>query len=292
MPYNPLETFHLSPEFLSDIRDLRLSYSEIRRELLSDSITQDDALQFASTRRVVATLSFLLDRNEGRKHAIEAAKAFRTAGSYYGLFLESAFSEIDQRDSLTQALRELERNLFEMETPFDRLPGALRIPQQRAAILLAVTTNGDLIEQYSGVIVEVLRDLSNRPRESFGIRQIPMFLMMPFFMNSLMLPSRDDEPRQEHLSLVLIANRIAGVLLHVSQDRFHWERGLSPIGYVDLDLAGLVSLYERRRKTSLEKDLEMSAPALIRAGQLGEDAIDKVQAQWMEVLLGAGANQT
>ena len=179
-----------------------------------------------------------------------------------------------------------------MKTPFDRLPGPLRIPQQRAAVLLAVTTYEDLIRQHDGVITEVFRDLSERAGEPFGIHQIPFFFLMPFFANSEALSSPDDGPKPEQWSLVRIAYWMARNLWRVSQDRFHWERGLSPLGYVDLDLAGLVSLYERRRKTLLEKDLEMSAPALIKAGRLGEDDINEVQAQWLEVLLGAGANET
>lgn len=293
MPYDPLKVFDLEPKVVRRVRDLRVSYSEHEASRLGERQSPDDLLRIASSNRAAASLSFILSQEEGREYASKASQYYERAENYYWLFLGTAFGhapglDINSHEILKNIMGELSE--FVETRPLSHLPGALSIAQQRLALVESLAAYPDLINTYGGFFEVVLADLNTRRNQPYGPHGVPIGLMVDFLQASQSAdPDHDIGTARELTPLVRIAWWMAVNLAHLKQDRFHWSRCLSPVGYIDLDLAGLVSLYEKRRHKKLEDKLEMSAKAFVAIGDIPDYRVDDELALIMEVLLLAGA---
>jgi hypothetical protein len=224
--------------------------------------------------REAALAALPLDIDAAMTYLASAARAYQAADVPYGLFLQ-ALSRESGTDAAWSAGRYIQSSFPQRDSKPERgrsddaLTLAAQVPAQQLVLLFAAASDVGWVEEHR----QFGEWLSNLPQArssaAFGSSGVPFSewwaMAIEFFRMDASTSDRRDRIRDR---IGRIATTHGELLGQAQLDRFHWRSGRARVALVDLDLAAVICLINRRLQA--EEGMPLSMAEFEEITQLGK----------------------
>ena len=219
--------------------------------------------EMADAWREAALAALPVEIPEGMDYLTKAGYAYLAAGSPYGLFLrvvtdesysEAAWVAAEYLHSSIPSSPEAASG-GSREEP---LGSATRVPAQQLALLFAAASNIAVAQEYRRFGERLLEAPQAKSSTSFGSTGVALGEWWGLGVDLFMVDGHGAGRRSRLRDRMAHLGTIHGEMLERARwDRFHWRTARARVDLLDLDLATIVCLADRRLRA--EGDVPLSA---------------------------------